>query len=68
MVSQLKFGKVDAEKERNRHAETLEGEGFKGGRMYNSRDRVLQFATEVIPAHWVPLIIGETVQTTKWES
>jgi hypothetical protein len=72
-VSQRQFGKVDTEEEHNWHADSVEVEGFKGGRMYNSRERVLQFAAEVIPIQWGmgPYIIaidGETLQTTEWES
>jgi hypothetical protein len=38
--------------------------------MYNSRERILQFAAEVIPIQrvLVPHIDGETLQTTEWES
>ena len=41
--------------------------------MYNSRERVLQFAAEVIPMHYGPHLViaareGEILQTTEWES
>ena len=66
---QLQFGKVDAVEEHNRHADSRKVESFKGGRMYNSQECLLQFAAEVIPIQTVPRTIdeGETLQTTEWE-
>jgi hypothetical protein len=47
---QLQSRKVDNAEDINRHIDdSPEGEGFQGGRMYDIRERILQFTAEAIP-------------------
>jgi len=53
---QRQFRKVDnVEEGGNRHYDILEVEGFKGGRMYDIRERIHHFKTEDIP---IPIAIS----------
>ena len=45
---------MDALEEHNRYVDGVELEDFKGGRMNDSRECILEFGAEVIPVYAVP--------------
>jgi hypothetical protein len=59
----------NAKEEGNWHIDDFpEAEGVKGGRMYDIRERILQFTAEAIPTPRLRHRNGETLQTTERES